>query len=58
MKIRLQQQKGLRPDPLKYEGTVHCAKMIIRQEGSSGPYEGAAPTVMRNGTNQAAMFTA
>nr|XP_009380703.1 PREDICTED: mitochondrial succinate-fumarate transporter 1-like [Musa acuminata subsp. malaccensis] len=58
VKIRLQQQKGLRPELLKYKGPLHCARMIIREEGILGLWAGAAPTVMRNGTNQAAMFTA
>ncbi|XP_038906113.1 mitochondrial succinate-fumarate transporter 1 [Benincasa hispida] len=58
VKIRLQQQKGLSPELLKYKGPVHCARMIIREEGFLGLWAGAAPTVMRNGTNQAAMFTA
>lgn len=58
MKIRLQQQKGLSPELLKYKGPIHCARMIIREEGLLGLWAGAAPTVMRNGTNQAAMFTA
>ncbi|KAL6336526.1 hypothetical protein AAG906_022467 [Vitis piasezkii] len=40
--------EGLSPELLKYKGPIHCARTIIR----------AAPTVMRNGTNQAAMFTA
>ncbi|CAA2966787.1 mitochondrial succinate-fumarate transporter 1 [Olea europaea var. sylvestris] len=58
VKIRLQQQKGLSPELLKYKGPLHCARMIIREEGVLGLWAGAAPTVMRNGTNQAAMFTA
>ncbi|BBH06295.1 Mitochondrial substrate carrier family protein [Prunus dulcis] len=58
VKIRLQQQKGLSHDLLKYKGPIHCARMIIREEGILGLWSGAAPTVMRNGTNQAAMFTA
>ncbi|KAL2474778.1 Mitochondrial succinate-fumarate transporter 1 [Abeliophyllum distichum] len=58
VKIRLQQQKGLSPELLKYKGPLHCARMIIREEGILGLWAGAAPTVMRNGTNQAAMFTA
>ncbi|XP_042513179.1 mitochondrial succinate-fumarate transporter 1 [Macadamia integrifolia] len=58
VKIRLQQQKGLSPELLKYKGPIHCARMIIREEGLFGLWAGAAPTVMRNGTNQAAMFTA
>ncbi|KAK3006374.1 hypothetical protein RJ639_016588 [Escallonia herrerae] len=58
VKIRLQQQKGLSPEHLKYKGPIHCARMIIREEGILGLWAGAAPTVMRNGPNQAAMFTA
>ncbi|XP_050215006.1 mitochondrial succinate-fumarate transporter 1 [Mercurialis annua] len=58
VKIRLQQQKGLSPELLKYKGPIHCARTIVRQEGVLGLWAGAAPTVMRNGTNQAAMFTA
>ncbi|KAK9124543.1 hypothetical protein Sjap_014145 [Stephania japonica] len=58
VKIRLQQQRGLSPELLKYKGPVNCAIMIVREEGLRGLWAGAAPTVMRNGTNQAAMFTA
>ncbi|KAF5747631.1 mitochondrial succinate-fumarate transporter 1-like [Tripterygium wilfordii] len=58
VKIRLQQQRGLSPELLKYKGPIHCARTIIREEGFFGLWAGAAPTVMRNGTNQAAMFTA
>ncbi|KAL5216975.1 hypothetical protein ABZP36_017659 [Zizania latifolia] len=58
VKIRLQQQKGLSPDLLRYKGPVHCARKIVREEGLFGLWSGALPTVMRNGTNQAAMFTA
>nr|XP_043634331.1 mitochondrial succinate-fumarate transporter 1 [Erigeron canadensis] len=58
VKIRLQQQKGLSHELLKYKGPIHCAQLIIREEGLLGLWAGAAPTVMRNGTNQAVMFTA
>ncbi|XP_078435359.1 mitochondrial substrate carrier family protein [Wolffia australiana] len=58
VKIRLQQQKGLSQELLKYKGPVHCARTILREEGVLGLWAGAAPTVMRNGTNQAVMFTA
>ncbi|KAH0468786.1 hypothetical protein IEQ34_002018 [Dendrobium chrysotoxum] len=58
VKIRLQQQRGLSPELLKYKGPIHCARTIIHEEGFFGLWAGAAPTVMRNGTNQAAMFTA
>ncbi|CAM8928924.1 unnamed protein product [Rhodiola kirilowii] len=58
VKIRLQQQRGSSSELLKYKGPVQCARTIIREEGILGLWAGAAPTVMRNGTNQAAMFTA
>ncbi|EAZ26560.1 hypothetical protein OsJ_10456 [Oryza sativa Japonica Group] len=58
VKIRLQQQKGLSPDLLRYKGPIHCARTIVTEEGLFGLWAGALPTVMRNGTNQAAMFTA
>ncbi|KAL3700971.1 hypothetical protein R1sor_018993 [Riccia sorocarpa] len=58
VKIRLQQQRGLSPNLLKYKGPIHCATSIVREEGILGLWAGAAPTVMRNGTNQAVMFTA
>ncbi|XP_043697969.1 mitochondrial succinate-fumarate transporter 1-like [Telopea speciosissima] len=58
VKIRLQQQKGLSAELLKYKGPIQCARMIIHEEGLLGLWSGAAPTVMRNGINQAAMFTA
>lgn len=57
VKIRLQQQRGLAPDQLRYKGPIHCAKTIIREEGLGGLWAGAAPTVLRNGTNQAVMFS-
>ncbi|KMZ57586.1 hypothetical protein ZOSMA_84G00240 [Zostera marina] len=58
VKIRLQQQKGIQSNLLKYRGPIHCARTVIREEGFLGLWAGASPTVMRNGTNQAAMFTA
>ncbi|CAH1424983.1 unnamed protein product [Lactuca virosa] len=58
VKIRLQQQKGLSQELLKYKGPIHCGRLIIREEGIRGLWAGASPTVMRNGTNQAVMFTA
>ncbi|MBA0576259.1 hypothetical protein Golob_025216, partial [Gossypium lobatum] len=46
------------PELFKYKGPIHSARTIIHEEGIFGLWAGAAPTVMRNGTNQAAMFTA
>lgn len=57
VKIRLQQQKGLSSDLLKYTGPIHCARTIVRQEGLRGLWAGAVPTILRNGPNQVAMFT-
>ncbi|KAK7299790.1 hypothetical protein RJT34_10618 [Clitoria ternatea] len=36
VKIRLQQQKGLSPELLRYKGPIHCAGMIIKEEGFCG----------------------
>lgn len=58
VKIRLQQQQGLAKELLKYKGPVHGAVTIVKEEGLRGLWSGAAPTVMRNGTNQAVMFAA
>jgi solute carrier family 25 citrate transporter 1 len=57
VKIRLQQQRGLGRDLLKYKGPVHCATTIVREEGLRGLWAGVAPTILRNGTNQAVMFS-
>ena len=40
------------------QGPVHAAGMIIKHEGILGLWAGAAPTVMRNGTNQMCLFWA
>lgn len=58
VKIRLQQQRGLSSHLLRYEGPSNCAATIIREEGFFGLWAGAAPTIIRNGINQAVMFTA
>eukprot|EP00897_Mesotaenium_endlicherianum_P004582 jgi/Mesen1/4151/ME000219S03281 len=58
VKIRLQQQKGRKGDPVRYRGPIHCASTIVKTEGVLGLWAGAAPTVLRNGTNQAVMFSA
>ena len=40
------------------QGPVHAATTIFREEGLLGLWSGAAPTVMRNGTNQMCLFWA
>ncbi|KAG0584348.1 hypothetical protein KC19_3G204800 [Ceratodon purpureus] len=57
VKIRLQQQRGLGRELLKYKGPVHCATTIVREEGLRGLWAGVSPTILRNGTNQAVMFS-
>ncbi|RLM57807.1 hypothetical protein C2845_PM18G02320 [Panicum miliaceum] len=58
---RLQQQRGrlgpgTPPLTLRYRGPIHCARR--RPRGRPPPlWAGAVPTVLRNGANQAAMFT-
>lgn len=56
VKIRLQQQQGLSKELLKYKGPVHCATTMIREEGALALWNGAVPTVIRNGTNQMCLF--
>lgn len=51
-------RRGFNPELLKYKGPIHCPRIIIREEGLCGQWAGAAPTVMWNGTNQAATFAA
>ncbi len=52
VKIRLQQQKGMAKEQLKYRGPIHGAFTILREEGIRGLWSGASPTMVRNGTNQ------
>ena len=40
------------------QGPVQAARLIIKEEGILGLWAGAAPTVMRNGTNQMCLFWA
>jgi solute carrier family 25 (mitochondrial citrate transporter), member 1 len=58
VKIRLQQQKGMAKETLKYRGPIHTATTIVREEGPLRLWSGAGPTVMRNGTNQMCLFWA
>ncbi len=58
VKIKLQQQRGMDATQLRYKGPLHCAAAVVREHGPLGLWAGAAPTVLRNGTNQMCMFWA
>ena len=58
VKIKLQQQRGTDAATLRYKGPLHCAAAVVREHGPLGLWAGAAPTVLRNGTNQMCMFWA
>jgi len=62
VKTRLQAQKGAIVGDgvvtLKYKGPIHAVGRILKKEGVGGLWKGAAPTVFRQATNQASMFTA
>jgi solute carrier family 25 citrate transporter 1 len=58
VKIKLQQQRGTDVSQLRYKGPLHCAAAVVREHGPLGLWAGAAPTVLRNGTNQMCMFWA
>lgn len=61
VKIRLQAQHHSLADPLdtpKYRSAPHALFTIIREEGFSVLYRGVSLTALRQGTNQAANFTA
>lgn len=45
-------------DLIHLQGPVHAAGLIVKEEGILGLWSGAAPTVMRNGTNQMCLFWA
>ncbi|GAB7366817.1 hypothetical protein MBLNU230_g0990t1 [Neophaeotheca triangularis] len=61
VKIRLQAQHHSMSDPLdvpKYRNAAHAAFTVVREEGFSALYRGVSLTALRQGTNQAANFTA
>ncbi|KAJ9209223.1 hypothetical protein DTO166G4_9167 [Paecilomyces variotii] len=61
VKIRLQAQHHSLADPLdapKYRSAPHALFTVIREEGFSTLYRGVSLTALRQGTNQAANFTA
>jgi solute carrier family 25 citrate transporter 1 len=62
-KIRMQGQYHSMADPTKmrqrkYTNVVQTAMTIVREEGPSALYKGVVPTMMRQGCNQAANFSA
>lgn len=61
IKIRLQAQHHSLADPLdapKYRSAPHALFTVIKEEGFSTLYRGVSLTALRQGTNQAANFTA
>lgn len=61
IKIRLQAQHHSLSDPLdvpKYRSAPHALFTVVREEGLSVLYRGVSLTALRQGTNQAANFTA
>lgn len=61
IKIRLQAQSHSLADPLdspKYRSAPHALFTVIREEGPGALYRGVSLTALRQGTNQAANFTA
>ena len=61
VKIRLQAQHHSMSDPLdvpKYRNAAHACYTVIKEEGFGAVYRGVSLTALRQGTNQAANFTA
>ncbi|WEW61169.1 Mitochondrial succinate-fumarate transporter [Emydomyces testavorans] len=61
IKIRLQAQSHSLADPLdtpKYRSAAHALLVVVREEGFGALYRGVSLTALRQGTNQAANFTA
>jgi solute carrier family 25 citrate transporter 1 len=61
IKIRLQAQHHSLSDPLdtpKYRSAPHALFTVVKEEGFSTLYRGVSLTALRQGTNQAANFTA
>ncbi|KAI9718303.1 MAG: Mitochondrial succinate-fumarate transporter [Chrysothrix sp. TS-e1954] len=61
VKIRLQAQHHSMADPLdvpKYRNAAHATYTVIKEEGFGALYRGVSLTALRQGTNQAANFTA
>ncbi|KAK4546558.1 Mitochondrial succinate-fumarate transporter [Oleoguttula mirabilis] len=61
VKIRLQAQHHSMADPLdvpKYRNAAHACYTVIKEEGLGALWRGVSLTALRQGTNQAANFTA
>lgn len=61
VKIRLQAQHHSMSDPLdvpKYRNAAHAAFTVAKEEGMGALWRGVSLTALRQGTNQAANFTA
>ncbi|CAK4030325.1 Succinate fumarate mitochondrial transporter [Lecanosticta acicola] len=61
VKIRLQAQHHSMADPLdvpKYRNAAHACYTVIKEEGVGALWRGVSLTALRQGTNQAANFTA
>lgn len=61
IKIRLQAQHHSLADPLdtpKYRSAPHALFTVLKEEGMGALYRGVSLTALRQGTNQAANFTA
>jgi solute carrier family 25 citrate transporter 1 len=61
VKIRLQAQHHSLADPLdipKYRNAMHAMYTVIKEEGAGALWRGVSLTALRQGTNQAANFTA
>ena len=61
VKIRLQAQQHSMSDPLdipKYRNAAHACLLVLREEGVGALWRGVTLTAIRQGTNQAANFTA
>ncbi|KAI1912573.1 Mitochondrial succinate-fumarate transporter [Ophidiomyces ophidiicola] len=61
IKIRLQAQSHSLADPLdtpKYRSAPHALLVVLKEEGFGALYRGVSLTALRQGTNQAANFTA
>ncbi|KAK2753245.1 Mitochondrial succinate-fumarate transporter [Arachnomyces sp. PD_36] len=61
IKIRLQAQHHSLADPLdtpKYRSAPHALFTVVKEEGMGALYRGVSLTALRQGTNQAANFTA